>query len=184
MPCSICKIIGHNSRTCPHQIKSLITQDESIDIQLMSTTPIEETLNKKYFCYILQQTDIISSLNYVGYTVNYNRRIRQHNGIIKGGARFTKNRGPWQFLAVMTCSTWNNIRALQVEWLAKHPTRKRKRPKQFYGSIGRIKSLVEIFKRIPIEENITIYIHPSYYPLTLNLMFPSNVTIVQNLHDL
>ena len=100
---------------------------------------------KKYYCYILQQKDKPNSLNYVGYTVNYTRRLRQHNSIIKGGAIFTKNRGPWEFLAVMSCPSWNAIRAMQVEWLIKHPTRTRKTPRCFYGSLGKINSLIEIF---------------------------------------
>jgi predicted GIY-YIG superfamily endonuclease len=171
MPCSICKLSGHNSRTC--------ISSENIDKKVL-----KPELNKKYYCYILQQTDRINSLNYVGYTVNFNRRIRQHNELIKGGAFYTKRKGPWQFLAVMTCSSWNNIRALQVEWLTKHPTRKRKRPRCFTGSSGRIKSLVEIFKRVPIEEQINVFVHPNFYSLALELDFPDNITLRNNLLDL
>ena len=29
--------------------------------------------------------------------------------------RYTHNRGPWEFLAVSYCPSWNNIRAVQVE---------------------------------------------------------------------
>ncbi len=62
-----------------------------------------EANEKQHFCYILQQVGKPHLCNYVGYTVNFGRRIRQHNQLIRGGARFTKNRGPWEFLVVMTC---------------------------------------------------------------------------------
>lgn len=138
---------------------------------------VENKNSKKYYCYILQQKDKPNPLNYVGYTVNYNRRLRQHNGIIKGGAFFTKNRGPWEFLVVMTSSSWNNIRAMQTEWLIKHPTRTRKTPKCFYGSLGRINSLVEICQRIPEEEELNIYIHTSFHSIATNCNLPRNVIL-------
>lgn len=201
MTCKICKLIGHNSRTCQAsypksepQIDIGIDSEENIIISSLSNDEIPElkgdtcieTLNsnKRYYCYILQQDNKVNSLNYVGYTVNFNRRIRQHNCIIKGGARYTKNRGPWSFLAVMTCSSWNNIRAMQVEWLIKHPTRTRKRHKCFSGSLGRVNSLVEIFKRIPSEEKIDIYIHDDFMLNALNLKFPQNIEIKKDLNDL
>lgn len=166
MPCKICKQIGHNSRTC--------TANKIIEII---------PLQKKNYCYILQQTNKIKSLNYVGYTVNYNRRLRQHCGIIQGGAKYTQNRGPWEFLAVLYCPSWNNIRALQVEWLLKHPTRKRKRPSCYNGSLGRIKSFIEIFDRIPKEEQIFLYVHPDFflYASSSNIKNFNNVTIVTEL---
>jgi predicted GIY-YIG superfamily endonuclease len=197
MPCKICKLVGHNSRTCQKSLKiepkidSEINNNDKDDVIILSPANDEITMTcreidiptKRYYCYILQQDNKINSLNYVGYTVNFNRRIRQHNCIIKGGARYTKNRGPWSFLAVMTCSSWNNIRAMQVEWLIKHPTRARKRQKCFSGSLGRTNSLVEIFKRIPSEEKIDIYIHPDFIENALNLTFPENIEIKQNLVD-
>ena len=151
MPCKLCHQIGHNSRTC-----------SSKKILLPLPLPLPLPLKKNY-CYILQQKNKLKSLNYVGYTVNYNRRLRQHCGIIQGGAIYTKNRGPWEFLAILHCPTWDRIRALQVEWLIKHPTRKKKRLKCFQGSLGKIKSLIEIFHRIPKEETIMLYIHPTFY---------------------
>lgn len=181
MPCRICKLIGHNSRTCKQKD---VENNDIIDIVDNNNNNDTIVSNKKYYCYILQQINKNNSLNYVGYTVNYNRRIRQHNGIIKGGAFYTKNKGPWQFLAVMTCSSWNNIRALQVEWLIKHPTRKRKRQKRFSGSPGKIESLVEIFKRIPQEEKIHIFIDPNFHKSITELNLPCNVVIFKNLNDI
>lgn len=183
MPCKKCGLGGHYSKTCKKIIENItnelmVSQDEDPPIFVVEK---KEEKTKTYYCYILQQKDKPNSLNYVGYTVNYNRRIRQHNGIIKGGAFYTKNRGPWEFLCVMTSPSWNNIRAMQVEWLAKHPTRKRKRPKCFSGSLGRINSLLEIFNRIPVEEEINIYIHESFYSQSQKLNLPRNVKIYTEL---
>lgn len=165
-----------------------IVENEKECILENTNTLLENVLTeipfKKYFCYILQQKDKPNSLNYVGYTVNYTRRIRQHNGIIKGGAIFTKNRGPWEFLAVMSCPSWNAIRAMQVEWLSKHPTRTRKTPRCFYGSLGKINSLIEIFNRIPAEEEIHLYIHDSFYSHAVGLNLPKNVKIYAELNDI
>jgi predicted GIY-YIG superfamily endonuclease len=171
MPCRVCQQIGHNVRTCP----SHVSKKENIDVQE------KKKVEASHYCYILQQVENPHLCNYVGYTVNFDRRIRQHNGIIKGGARFTKNRGPWEYLVVMTCGSWNNIRGLQVEWLVKHPTRKIKRPLCFRGSAGRIRSLVEIVKRIPATEAMTMYIHPAYLEMAKGLVFETPVQFISEL---
>jgi predicted GIY-YIG superfamily endonuclease len=164
MPCKICKTIGHNSRTCQSAVK-------------------ETCIIPKHYCYILQQIPVKGkkSLNYIGYTVNYGRRIRQHNDEIKGGARYTHGRGPWEFIAILFSSSWNNIRGLQIEWLLKHPTRKRKRDKRFNGSIGKILSLVEVCKRLPSDEEVAIYVHPEFLEMSLNLGLPKNVRILSEI---
>ena len=61
--------------------------------------------------------------SYVGVTVNLQRRLRQHNGIIKGGAKATRGRGPW--LLVFTVGLLPKRPALQLEW-AMHHTRRLK----------------------------------------------------------
>jgi len=47
-----------------------------------------EKTKKMHYCYIIFIFDAFGS-TYNGYTVNREIRIRQHNGEIKGGARFT-----------------------------------------------------------------------------------------------
>jgi structure-specific endonuclease subunit SLX1 len=133
--------------------------------------------NKKHFCYVLQQIDKPKLRNYVGYTVNPARRIRQHNGIICGGARFTRNK-QWEFLLLFSCPSWNSTRGLQMEWLIKHPLRKKKRSSLFKGgSLGTIQSLYEIIKRVPLYESVTIHVHDNYYELVKKMIFSSNITI-------
>jgi predicted GIY-YIG superfamily endonuclease len=185
MPCKKCGLVGHYSKTCKKIIENItdeliVGQDEEKCCTSVEKKKKEEK-PKKYYCYILQQKDNPRSLNYIGYTVNYTRRLRQHNGDLMGGAFFTKNRGPWEFLCVLSCPSWNNIRAMQVECLAKHPTRTRKTPRCFYGCLGRINSLIEIFNRIPVEEEISIYIHDSFYSYAQNLNLPRNVKIYDEL---
>lgn len=46
-----------------------------------------------YICYLLRNA--AASRTYVGITNNMSRRIRQHNGEIKGGAKSTRGKGPW-----------------------------------------------------------------------------------------
>lgn len=44
-----------------------------------------------YFAYILHCAD---GTFYVGYTNDLDRRLKKHNGVIKGGAKYTRGRTP------------------------------------------------------------------------------------------
>lgn len=95
----------------------------------------------KYYCYIIKSTNpVFSNSTYNGSTNNLVRRLRQHNGEIVGGAKATRGKGPWVYFSI-----WEGFQthkeALSCEWRIKHPTNTRKRPTQYNGIKGRIKSL-------------------------------------------
>jgi len=74
---------------------------------------------KPWYCYMLASTD--GAKTYVGATTDPDRRLRQHNGEISGGAHATKGR-KWnrQFLiGGFTCERL----ALKFEWRWKYLTR-------------------------------------------------------------
>ena len=77
-----------------------------------------------YYVYLLESTD---HATYVGATVDLNRRLRQHNKEIKGGAVATSNKvvkgQEWKRVChVEGFPTWNE--ALKFEWAWKFYSRK------------------------------------------------------------
>ena len=91
-----------------------------------------------YIVYLLVNT--CNSNTYVGITNNKDRRLRQHNGEIVGGAKATREKGIWNFYAVLTGFS-DHKEALCCEWRIKHPTNSRKRLPKYCGIKGRIDSL-------------------------------------------
>ena len=92
-----------------------------------------------WYCYILKDN---TNKTYNGSTNNMARRLRQHNGEIKGGAKATKNYNNWEVYFLMTGFV-DHKNCLQCEWRIKHPTNKR-RPKEYCGFDGRIKGVNSI----------------------------------------
>lgn len=121
-----------------------------------------KNMASKHFCYIL--CDRYGS-TYNGYTTNPNRRLRQHNAIIKGGARFTTSRAKksndvshWRFLAIIECEQFTKNTALSLEWSIKYPTNKRPRPAIYNGPEGRLKGLRHVFEN-PKFAHMSFFVH-------------------------
>jgi|SaaInlStandDraft_5_1057022.scaffolds.fasta_scaffold81107_1 predicted GIY-YIG superfamily endonuclease len=74
---------------------------------------------KNWFNYIVFDT----VKTYVGSTVDIDRRIRQHNKEIKGGAKYTAG-GTWEYYCVIYNLYGHKNKCLSEEWQIKHATSK------------------------------------------------------------
>ena len=67
-----------------------------------------------YLVYILKS----DNLSYVGMTNDFQRRFRQHNQEIKGGAKYTKKRASWYPICIV--DGFETMKeAMQCEWRLK-----------------------------------------------------------------
>ena len=137
----------------------------------------------EYICYILK----CGNYTYNGCTNNFKRRIRQHNGEIKGGAKCTSRRGPWNVYCIIT-GFENNIEALQTEWRIKR-VEGRKRSRKYSGPDGRIIGLNTILKfekftsnskRLVKDMQLIIYLDKEYQKLLVDI--PENI-IIKDIND-
>jgi len=143
---------------------------------------------EKFYCYILKNNDI-KDLNktYNGFTNKPERRIRQHNQEIKGGARYTKKFGnkSWEMYVLITGFP-DNVNALQCEWKIKHPNNKTYYKTKKYNSVaGRIVGLSEVLKqdkwtnqstKLNADSQFTVWIIKEFAHLLTDL--PNNITVI------
>jgi len=120
---------------------------------------------------------------YNGFTVDLQRRIRQHNSEIKGGAKYTTSNGKktWHYYAVMTGFS-SSVSALSCEWWIKHPTGHRRRPLKYSGPRGRIMGLHKVledmrFKGYDPNSKYIVWINRPYLKLLISDTIKPNVVI-------
>ena len=88
---------------------------------------MDMSMNMETSHYVYVLINAAKTKTYVGYTVNPARRLRQHNGEIKGGARRTRG-DSWEFAMIIDCPQFDKHTALSFEWHMKdHRWVKRKR---------------------------------------------------------
>lgn len=75
-----------------------------------------------WWVYILQSEK--TGLTYTGVTTDFQRRLRQHNGEILGGARSTRRCRPW--IQIHLEGPMGKVEALRRELTIKNWPRKRK----------------------------------------------------------
>ena len=133
-----------------------------------------------FYCYLLY-TD--QGHTYIGATTDVDRRLKQHNKELKGGAKYTSKYTNWKFLFIIG-GFKTKQEALQCEWKLKHPNNK------YIGSyIKRIRYLNKIFKignkftkntkqEIKYEDTYFIYVNMKYNYLFKNLIFDKNILLI------
>lgn len=144
---------------------------------------MENLINNQWVCYILKSNNPLhNNKTYIGSTNNIKRRIKQHNGILVGGAKATKIMRPNEIICVLTGFP-HKIAALKCEWLLKHPNGTYKNNNKYYGIIGRLKGINYLLNNSEKwklrSENclINIWIKKEYVEfLDINLL-PSSVKI-------
>lgn len=92
----------------------------------------------KWSCYIIEN----KGYTYVGVSNNVDKRLRAHNGEIKGGAKYTTGKGPgWKHACVISGFP-TKIESMQFEWALKHVP-----PRNAGGMANRIKKLSILFRK-------------------------------------
>ncbi len=140
-----------------------------------------------YWCYMLRnKSDEYNLYTYCGYTTSPQRRIRQHNEEIKGGAKSTRGKkSSWEFMFLMTGFKTNH-NALSCEWKLKHPDGKKNQGNKYKGILGRSKAINEVLKlekwteKCDISNNecqYSIYVINELYQHLDLKNIPNNITI-------
>ncbi len=82
-----------------------------------------------------------NGFTYAGVSPLPERRLRQHNNELQGGAKYTTSKGPgWRHICLI--SGFTKIQALQFEWAVKHCP-----PRNAGGITNRLNKMVEILNR-------------------------------------
>ena len=111
-----------------------------------------------FLVYILQS----GNRSYIGMTNDFFKRWKQHNGILKGGAKYTTNNNQELWSPICIIDGFKDKKeAMQCEW-------KLKRKKGYYNRLKNLSYLLQTSKQWTSkspnikDQNLTIYIVNNY----------------------
>ena len=97
-----------------------------------------------WVCYIIENR----GYTYVGVSNDANKRLRAHNGEIKGGAKYTTSKGSgWKHICIISGFP-TKIESMQFEWALKHVP-----PRNAGGIVNRIKKLFILCNKVRWTKN-------------------------------
>jgi len=129
----------------------------------------------KWSCYIIEN----NGYTYVGVSNNVVKRLRAHNGEIKGGAKYTTGKGPgWKHICLVE-GFRTKVESMQFEWALKHVP-----PRNAGGVKNRIRKLSTLFNKrrwtskAPLATTVPLTVEwmPGYRPE--NMILPKYITEV------
>ncbi len=113
----------------------------------VTATKTRRASKNLYNCVYLLQSTVNPIRTYCGITNNRAKRIRQHNGEIVGGARFTRKDRPWRMVAILN-GFETLSEAAKFEWSMHHPGKRRLR-KPYIRLHGRLNCMNQLLQSEP-----------------------------------
>ena len=96
-----------------------------------------------YVCYLLNSS--ISNRTYIGITNNLTKRLRQHNGEICGGAKYTRSFRPWKPILIVS-GFYTKNQTLSFEYRVKKKRNNKNKLVTVYLLNNRINNFFDVLK--------------------------------------
>lgn len=130
------------------------------------------TTNKQWVFYIIRN----NNATYAGVSPEPLRRLRQHNGELSGGAKYTTSVGKgWRHICLVH-GFQDKIQAMQFEWAVKHV-----KPRSVGGVISRLNKLCSILNserwtsKAPLASTVPLIVEWKELPSITDYQLPNYI---------
>jgi putative endonuclease len=93
-----------------------------------------------YYCYVIKSKSCNDT--YTGITNDLDKRLKQHNGILAGGAKCTKKHNDWEYCKIMKFN--DKQLAQSFEWHLKHKKSMRGKWIRVSGLDNKVNRIMEL----------------------------------------